>query len=208
VLQFSDMLKLGVYIQVPFCQTKCTYCNFRTGVVSSGRFAPYAEAVCLEIREHRPRLEGAGVRLRDALGAAHLAVDTVYVGGGTPSLLEAGLLRQMMQTLAASFSCSLEEVTLEADPETIEEEQTAAWVAAGFNRISFGSQSFIDAELKAAGRMHRREHIYRAVPILRAAGMQNISFDLIAGLPKQTHASWRQSCRRPFHWVQNIFPST
>ena len=193
MLQFSDMLKLGVYIQVPFCQTKCTYCNFRTGVVSSGRFAPYAEAVCLEIREHRPRLEGAGVRLRDALGAAHLAVDTVYVGGGTPSLLEAGLLRQMMQTLAASFSCSLEEVTLEADPETIEEEQTAAWVAAGFNRISFGSQSFIDAELKAAGRMHRREHIYRAVPILRAAGMQNISFDLIAGLPKQTHASWRQS---------------
>jgi oxygen-independent coproporphyrinogen-3 oxidase len=187
------MSNLGVYIQVPFCQTKCTYCNFHTGVVSSGRFAPYSEAVCREIREHRRLLEGAGVHLRDALGASQLAVDTVYVGGGTPSLLEAGLLRQMMQTLDASFSCSLEEVTLEADPETIEEEKTAAWVAAGFNRISFGSQSFIDDELKAAGRMHRREHIYRAVPILRAAGIQNISFDLIAGLPKQTHASWWQS---------------
>jgi oxygen-independent coproporphyrinogen-3 oxidase len=187
------MSKLGVYIQVPFCQTKCTYCNFHTGVVSSGRFAPYAEAVCREIRDHSRLLENAGVRLLDALGAGQLVVDTVYVGGGTPSLLDPRLLRRMMQTLHASFSCSFEEVTLEADPETIEEEQTAVWVAAGFNRISFGSQSFIDDELKAAGRMHRREHIYRAVPILRAAGVQNISFDLIAGLPKQTHASWRQS---------------
>src|SRR5262250_129998 len=125
------MANVGVYIQVPFCQTKCTYCNFHTGVVSSGRFAPYAEAVCLEIGEHRPLLEGAGVRLAAALGAGQLAVDTVYIGGGTPSLLEAGLLRQMMQALRASFSCSLEEVTLEAAPETIEEEKTAAWVAAG-----------------------------------------------------------------------------
>jgi oxygen-independent coproporphyrinogen III oxidase len=117
----------------------------------------------------------------------------VYFGGGTPSLLESQLLTQMLKALHENFTCALQEVTLEADPETIVAEKAAEWFAAGFNRISFGSQSFVDAELKAAGRMHRREDIYRAVPILRAAGIHNISFDLISGLPKQTHASWRQS---------------
>jgi oxygen-independent coproporphyrinogen-3 oxidase len=187
------MPNLGVYIQVPFCQTKCTYCNFHTGVESSGRFAPYAEAVCREISEYRRLLKGAGVRLGEALPGDRQTVDTIYVGGGTPSLLEPQLLAEMMRTLRQTFACSLQEVTLEADPETIEAEKVEAWVRAGFHRISFGSQSFIDEELKAAGRMHRREHICRAVPILRAAGILNISFDLIAGLPKQTDSSWRQS---------------
>jgi oxygen-independent coproporphyrinogen-3 oxidase len=89
---------------------------------------------------------------------------------------------------------ALLEVTLEADPETVEAGKAAAWVgAAGINRLSFGLQSFVDKELVAAGRMHRRADIYRAVPILRAAGIRNISFDLIAGLPFQTKESWRQS---------------
>ena len=187
------MQNLGVYIQVPFCQTKCTYCNFHTGVVSAGRFAPYTEAVCREIREHRSLLKSAGVSLPPDLADASAVVDTVYVGGGTPSLLEHELLTAMLQALGENFHCAFKEVTLEADPETIEAEKASAWVAAGFNRISFGSQSFVDDELKAAGRMHRREDIYRAVPVLRAAGIRNISFDLIAGLPKQTDTSWRQS---------------
>jgi oxygen-independent coproporphyrinogen-3 oxidase len=84
-------------------------------------------------------------------------------------------------------------VTLEADPETVESEKAAAWVRAGINRVSFGLQSFADKELIAAGRMHRRADIYRAVPILREAGIRNISFDLIAGLPHQTEESWGQS---------------
>jgi oxygen-independent coproporphyrinogen-3 oxidase len=91
------------------------------------------------------------------------------------------------------YAAKIEEVTLEADPETIEAGKAAAWVGAGINRVSFGVQSFVDRELVAAGRMHRREDIYRAVPILRAAGIGNISFDLIAGLPHQTKESWRQS---------------
>lgn len=99
----------------------------------------------------------------------------------------------MLQALRANFDCAFNEVTLEADPETIDAEKAAQWVAMGFNRISFGAQSFVDEELKAAGRMHRREDIYRAIPILRAAGIRNINFDLIAGLPKQTGASWWQS---------------
>ena len=187
------MAKLGVYIQVPFCQTKCTYCNFHTGVVSPGRFAPYADAVCREIRDHVRLLDSAGVSLSDAFGIAQPVADSVYFGGGTPSLLEPELLTQIVQALRETFSCAFQEVTLEADPETIDAQKAADWVAAGFNRISFGSQSFVDEELKAAGRMHRREDIYRAVPILRAAGIRNISFDLIAGLPKQSAASWRKS---------------
>jgi len=180
--------KLGVYIQVPFCQTKCTYCNFHTGVVSAGRFAPYAEAVRREIREHPRLLRQAGVEWPGGLG-----VDTVYIGGGTPSLLEAELLTEILQALRESFACAWEEVTLEVDPETIEEGKAAPWLAAGIDRISLGTQSFVDEELKAAGRMHRSGDIYRAVSILREAGIRNISFDLIAGLPKQTAASWRRS---------------
>src|SRR5215467_80773 len=200
------MKRLGIYVQVPFCQTKCTYCNFHTGVVAKERFAPYAEAVCREIRGHRELLSGArvGSELRDAIA------DTVYFGGGTPSLLDPGQLQRVLEAIRESFAVNrsssveeqrvfltqrseFEEVTLEADPETVEEAKAAAWVRAGINRVSFGVQSFADKELTAAGRIHRRADIYRAVAILREAGIQNISFDLIAGLPHQTKQSWKQS---------------
>src|SRR5881398_1646268 len=196
------MSNSGIYVQVPFCQTKCTYCNFHTGVVASSRFRPYVEAVCREIRGHRLLLEAVGAnwpgRLRSG-GVARetrsedLAVDTVYIGGGTPSLLDPAHLQNILNAIRASFAADLTEVTLEADPETIEAGKAAAWVRAGINRVSFGLQSFADKELIAAGRMHRRADIYRAVPILRESGIRNISFDLIAGLPHQTKESWRQS---------------
>jgi oxygen-independent coproporphyrinogen III oxidase len=231
------MEKLGIYVQVPFCQTKCTYCNFHTGVVASSRFAPYVEAVCREIREHGELLEAAGVDWTGCLGRSGaaplerkseasgelgkraapvggphtattlgapterkgetpsegLAVDTVYIGGGTPSLLDPVHLQYVLDAIRGSFPTELAEVTLEADPETIEAGKAAAWVRAGINRVSFGLQSFSDKELVAAGRMHRRADIYRSVPILREAGIRRISFDLIAGLPHQTKESWRQS---------------
>jgi oxygen-independent coproporphyrinogen-3 oxidase len=184
-------MSLGIYIQVPFCQTKCTYCNFHTGVVSSSRFAPYAVAVQTEIREHRIRLAKEGVTLPGLFES--LTVDTVYFGGGTPSLLDPAHLAAILQNIRETFPSEFHEVTLEADPETIEPAKAAAWSASGINRISFGVQSFSDIELKAAGRMHRRADVYRAVPILHAAGIRNISFDLIAGLPHQTPDSWRNS---------------
>jgi oxygen-independent coproporphyrinogen-3 oxidase len=196
------MRKVGIYVQVPFCQTKCTYCNFHTGVVSASRFAPYAEAVCSEIREHRELLKAAGVGLSQGIAGFQASqdswpledlVDTVYIGGGTPSLLDPSHLHNIMDAIRGVFTADLSEVTLEADPETIEAEKAAAWVGAGINRVSFGLQSFVDRELVASGRMHRRADIYGAVPILRQAGISNISFDLIAGLPHQTKESWRQS---------------
>jgi len=201
------MEKLGIYVQVPFCQTKCTYCNFHTGVVAASRFAPYAEAVCREIRGYRELLKAAGVDWPGHLGRSDgapllrksetpgtdLIVDTVYFGGGTPSLLDPAHLQEILEAIRESFATELAEVTLEADPETIEEEKAASWVRAGINRVSFGLQSFADKELVAAGRIHRRADIYRAVPILHEAGISNISFDLIAGLPHQTKESWQQS---------------
>src|SRR5262249_40360078 len=154
----SDEMSLGIYIQVPFCQTKCTYCNFHTGVVSASRFAPYARAVEAEIRNYRERLSGAGVALPEFLNK--LKVDTVYFGGGTPSLLEARQLASILDEIRSTFACEFREVTLEADPETVEPAKADAWAAAGINRISFGVQSFSDIELKAAGRMHRRADVY------------------------------------------------
>ncbi len=184
-------MSLGIYIQVPFCQTRCTYCNFHTGVVSSARFAPYAAAVQTEIREHQSRLQQAGIGLPNSL--AQEMTDTVYFGGGTPSLLDPEHLRGMLDAIRDMFLHDFREVTLEADPETIDAQKAAAWAAAGINRVSLGVQSFSDLELQAAGRMHRRADIYRAVPILHAAGIRNISIDLIAGLPHQTPESWRNS---------------
>jgi len=99
----------------------------------------------------------------------------------------------VVDTIRGNLVTDLQEVTLEADPETIQAEKAAAWQKTGINRISFGVQSFSDEELKAAGRMHRREDVYRAVGILRSAGIVNISFDLIAGLPHQTRESWKDS---------------
>jgi oxygen-independent coproporphyrinogen III oxidase len=183
-------MTLGIYIQVPFCQTKCTYCNFHTGVVSAEKYAPYAEAVQGEIANHRELHAAAGIPANNLENAI---VDTVYFGGGTPSLLDPSHLANILNSIRASFTCDWTEVTLEADPETITQEKAAAWSAGGINRVSFGVQSFNDLELRSSGRMHRREDVYSAAPILRAAGIQNLSFDLIVGLPHQTPASWRNS---------------
>jgi oxygen-independent coproporphyrinogen-3 oxidase len=172
-------MNLGVYIQVPFCQSRCTYCNFHTGVVTRDRYEPYAAAICREM-ESSELAEGS-------------TADTVYFGGGTPSLLDPALLARMMATLEKTTGAQPTEVTLEADPETISPQKAAAWLAAGFNRISLGAQSFEDRELQTAGRVHRREDVYRAMESLRAAGFRNISLDLIAGLPHQTRESWESS---------------
>jgi oxygen-independent coproporphyrinogen-3 oxidase len=186
-------MSLGIYIQVPFCQTKCTYCNFHTGPAARGLYGPYVRAVAREIGEHRSLYRKAGTAespLGDEL------VDTVYLGGGTPSLLEAADLAQVLEAVRSHFSHDLSEVTLEADPETITAENAAAWRAAGIDRISLGAQSFHDAELRAAGRIHRRQDIFAAMERLRSAGFANISLDLIAGLPLQTAESWQESVNR------------
>jgi oxygen-independent coproporphyrinogen III oxidase len=201
---------VGIYIQVPFCQTKCTYCNFHTGVASPAAYAPYARAVEREIRDWRALHAAAGIQSGDLFsrekpldGQAFFALDnpqagllsnSIYLGGGTPSLFEPADLARLLEAVRSRFGVAAgTEITLEADPETITPEKAAAWRAAGINRISLGAQSFHDAELKSAGRMHRRADIFSAIERLRSLGFANISLDLIAGLPHQTPASWRES---------------
>ena len=185
---------LGAYAQVPFCQTKCTYCNFHTGVVSRDRYVPYADAVCREIRETAQQTSAANAEAR--------VIDTIYFGGGTPSLLDAVALRKILETLQETFGfvdgakANNLEITLEADPETITRDKALAWLDAGFNRVSLGVQSFNDVELKAAGRMHRRSDTCSAAAALREAGFRNVSMDLIAGLAHQTRESWEESVTR------------
>jgi oxygen-independent coproporphyrinogen-3 oxidase len=178
-------MNFGAYIQVPFCQTKCTYCNFHTGVFASSMYEPYARAVCREV-EMRAAMAPMST-------APPMLFDTAYFGGGTPSLLAPGSLARIMCALRTQYPCDFEEVTLEADPETITREKATAWRQAGFDRISLGAQSFNDMELKAAGRMHRRADIFSAVETLRGSGFRNITLDLIAGLPHQTAATWQDS---------------
>jgi oxygen-independent coproporphyrinogen-3 oxidase len=148
--------------------------------------------VIREIREHREKYHNSGIFL-DGSGKDGLILDTVYIGGGTPSLLEPNELQRMMLAIQESFTAFIAEATLEADPETITAARAEAWLKAAINRISLGTQSFNDAELAAAGRLHRRKDIHQCVDILRSAGYRNISFDLIAGLAHQTKDSWKES---------------
>src|ERR1700756_1580334 len=203
-------MTLGIYIQVPFCQTKCTYCNFHTGVVSRDRYQPYANAICREIADRlacaplNPTVSSSGHSFSRAESSItpegmstpevpQPSADTIYFGGGTPSLLDPAALAKILDTLRANYSFETPEITLEADPETITPEKANSWLAAGFNRISLGVQSFNDRELQATGRLHRRADVARATETLRTAGFDNISMDLIIGLPHQTRESWEQS---------------
>lgn len=187
-------MSLGVYVQVPFCQTKCTYCNFHTGVFRRGLYAPYVDAVCREIANAQQLYQAVG--MTQAAVDHVLPVDTVYIGGGTPSLLEPVSLERILDAIRASFRCDFREVTLEADPETISAEKARSWRTTGFDRISLGAQSFNDGELAAVGRMHRAKDIGFAAECLRAQGFSSISCDLIIGLPHQTAESWRASLER------------
>src|SRR5687767_6605676 len=120
---------LGIYVQVPFCQTKCTYCNFHTGPAARSLYRTYALAIQREL-EHRNSLYSAA-GLPDAAPTSSTTVDTVYIGGGTPSLLDPAELTGILDTIRKHFRCDLREVTLEADPETIHAENAAQWRAAG-----------------------------------------------------------------------------
>lgn len=178
---------VGVYISVPFCKAKCTFCNFASDVFAAGRMQQYVDRVCEEIRMAR---SGAG-RLDASLPAA---VNTIYFGGGTPSLLAPQEFRQIFEHLRGEFQMAADaEITLECAPGQLSDETLAELLHQGMNRISFGVQSFVDRESAAVGRLHTRQQCEAEVVRVRAAGIREISLDLIAGLPYQTEESWRYS---------------
>lgn len=178
---------LGVYISVPFCKAKCSFCNFASGVGSAERMESYVAALCEEIA-------AAPEIARRAGGILPRIVDTIYFGGGTPSLLSPPQLQRIFTSLRQVFATTNEaEITLEAAPGQIADDTLAAAQALGVNRISLGVQSFIDREAQAVGRSHTGASCLAEIERLRAAGVAEVCADLIAGLPYQTQESWQYS---------------
>jgi oxygen-independent coproporphyrinogen-3 oxidase len=178
---------LGLYISIPFCRSKCTYCNFASGVYPAGEHKRYVDRLVEDLAAAPAWAERMGVELPRR-------VDTVYLGGGTPSLLAPELLARIFAGLRAEFYLEPDaEITVECAPGQLADETLAVLNVAGVNRVSLGAQSFIDREARESGRLHNRAVALSDVMRLRAAGIANLNIDLIAGLAGQTFASWEES---------------
>lgn len=180
-------MPLGIYISVPFCRTKCSYCNFASDVFTRSAFERYVDRVCADV-VNAPQVaaEMGGVFERE--------VDSIYLGGGTPTVLEATQLQRMFGAVRGQFEVlASAEVTVECAPGTLTPEVLDSLLRCGVNRVSLGVQSFVDGETAAVGRLHKRATVLDDIARLRAAGISNINIDLIAGLPHQTAESWEHS---------------
>lgn len=172
------MKPAGIYIHIPFCRTRCSYCDFATGPYDGGLAERYVRAVAGEIKdfqsaENRPD------------------VDTIYFGGGTPSLLAPAQAALILEAVRSRFRVRADaEVTMEMNPGTVTLDALREFRRLGVNRASFGAQTFDDAQLKRLGRTHTADDVRKTFSLLREAGFTNINFDLIAGLPAQTLPAW------------------
>jgi oxygen-independent coproporphyrinogen-3 oxidase len=179
----------GLYISVPFCRTKCTYCNFASGVFSAAQMGRYVERIGEDIRTFRAYAAELGAGIPQS-------VDSIYLGGGTPSLLPPDELEKLFFTLRQEFKVlPSAEITVECAPGTLTDPVIQALGTRGVNRVSLGVQSFVDKEAASVGRLHTREKTLEDIARLRKAGIANINVDLIAGLPHQTRESWEYSLR-------------
>jgi oxygen-independent coproporphyrinogen III oxidase len=179
--------KLGLYVSIPFCRSKCTYCNFASGVYPAGEHSRYVQRLTQDLEHAGDWAAGVGVQLPRA-------VDSIYIGGGTPSLLEPELIGQLFASMRTEFAVDSDaEVTVECAPGQLSDATLEALAQAGVNRVSLGVQSFIDREAQVSGRLHKRATVLEDLRRLRAAGIANLNIDLIAGLAGQTFASWDES---------------
>jgi oxygen-independent coproporphyrinogen III oxidase len=177
-------MPLGIYVSVPFCRTKCSYCNFASDVFSARVFDSYVGRVCKDIENAHRVAEEIGGKLENE-------VDSIYLGGGTPTVLESTQLERIFSAVHGKFDVSCHaEVTVECAPGTLTDSLIATLLNCGVNRVSLGVQSFVDQEAAAVGRRHTRTIILREIDQLRHSGITNINIDLIAGLPHQTIESW------------------
>jgi oxygen-independent coproporphyrinogen-3 oxidase len=180
-------MPLGIYISVPFCRTKCSYCNFASDVFSRAVFERYVDRVCADIA-NAPQVAA------EMGGQMERAVDSIYLGGGTPTVLESGQLERIFGAVGRHFDVSPgAEVTVECAPGTLTDAILEGLLRCGVNRVSLGVQSFVDQEAAAVGRLHKRTTVLDDLARLRAAGITNINIDLIAGLPYQTADGWESS---------------
>lgn len=170
----------GVYISYPFCRQKCTYCNFASGVFAAELQSAYLDALRQEI-----------------IAGGKPEFDTLYLGGGTPSLLPASDLDRLAAALGAR---DLREFTMEAAPGDLSGEKAEAWAKIGVNRVSFGVQSFDQKVARASGRKHSAATVADEIALLRSAGIERVNVDLIAGLAWQTSATWAAE----FEWIERL----
>ena len=175
-------MALGLYIHVPFCPQRCPYCAFATVVGQEDRHGLYAEAICREI---------------ESWGHLSGPVETVFLGGGTPSQVEPALIGQMLKAVQRHLGLHADaEVSIEVNPGTVDRKKFAALKALGCNRISIGAQAFGDADLRHLGRQHSAADVERAYAAARAAGFANVSLDLVANVLGVSEANWHFSVER------------
>ena len=180
-------MSLGLYISVPFCRTKCSYCNFTSDVFSRAVFERYVERVAFDIDHASKTAEQMG-------GVFESSVDSVFLGGGTPTILDITQLERLFVTISQKFLVRPDaEITVECAPGTLSPAMIGALQRCGVNRVSLGVQSFVDAEAASVGRLHNRRTVIDDMARLRAAEIEDINVDLIAGLPHQTAESWEHS---------------
>jgi oxygen-independent coproporphyrinogen-3 oxidase len=198
------MKRSGIYIHIPFCRSRCSYCDFATGQYEGALAARYVQALITEIetftgaplsRDSSCEAATRGATPTVAVEQSNsFEVDTIYFGGGTPSLLAPAQIERILRAVGERFRVMDDaEITMEMNPGTVTPESVAAFRAAGVNRASFGLQTFDDAELRRLGRTHTADDARRTLSLLREAGFDNVSFDLIAGLPGQTLAEWARN---------------
>ena len=172
---------LALYVHVPFCQTKCPYCDFNTYQGIEALMTPYVDALATEIR-----LWG------EALG--HPAMDTIFFGGGTPSYIPPEQVARLLESVAKAFDLSPgAEITLEANPGDVTGPAIESWQQAGVNRLSIGMQSLNDSLLTMLGRRHTAEEATAAYDVAMSSGLENVNLDLMYGLPSQTLDQWRDT---------------
>ena len=175
------MKPAGIYIHIPFCRSRCSYCDFATGIYSADAAERYVASLAREISCYSETSSPA-------------IVDTIYFGGGTPSLLSPEQLGQLLGSVRERFNVvEGVEITVEMNPGTIKSETLAEFRSLGVNRASFGAQTFNDNELARLGRSHTSEQTRETFRQLRDAGFDNVSLDLIAGLPGQTLEQWQRN---------------
>ena len=175
---------LELYIHIPFCAKKCDYCDFLSGPASEMVSHGYVEQLIEEIKCEGASCQGYGVV-------------TIFIGGGTPSILRAGEIQAIMDAVRKSFFVEADaEITIEANPGTVTREKLAAYQACGINRISIGLQSANDQELKNLGRIHTYDEFLKTYQRVRLAGFSNVSVDLMSALPGQTLASWKSTLKK------------
>lgn len=190
------MSKSGIYVHIPFCKSRCSYCDFATDVYrDAGVVDRYVSALITEIGCVNSCLsKDDEIMADDRVFTDVRATDTVYFGGGTPSLLEPEQVEDILDAVSDAFEVSADaEITMEMNPATVTPETLASFHKLGINRASFGVQTFNDRDLKLLARGHDANDARTTFKMLREAGFTNISFDLIAGLPGQTMVDWRRN---------------